>query len=83
MDKHTKESIDSSAGAGTSDKIDGNVREGKGRIEKAAGELTGDKKLKREGVKDEIAGKTKKAIGEVKAGAEHLLDKAKEGLHKH
>jgi uncharacterized protein YjbJ (UPF0337 family) len=37
----------------------------KGRVKEAAGALTGDKKLKREGEADQAAGKIKQKIGEV------------------
>jgi uncharacterized protein YjbJ (UPF0337 family) len=55
-------------GGGTSD-------ETKGRLEKAAGELTGDEKLKREGDVDKASGKVKKATDKV-------ADKAKDALGK-
>lgn len=47
--------------------------EHKGRAEEAAGDLTGDKDLQREGKVDQAAGKAKEAVD--KAG-----DKAKEKL---
>jgi uncharacterized protein YjbJ (UPF0337 family) len=49
--------------SGTSDKI-------KGRVEEAAGALTGDQKLKNEGKMDQASGKIKKAV-------EQVIDKAK------
>lgn len=45
----------------------------KGRVKKAAGELTGDEKLKREGTIDKAAGQTKQ-------GVEKAVDKAKDVL---
>jgi len=39
----------------------------KGQIESAAGSLTGDAKLKREGKKDEVVGGVKQTVGDVKA----------------
>jgi uncharacterized protein YjbJ (UPF0337 family) len=51
----------------------GKSDEMKGRIKQAAGDLTDDAKLKREGKIDEAAGKTKQA-------AEKVVDKVKETL---
>jgi len=45
----------------------------KGRVKKAAGELTGNDKLKREGQIDKTAGK-------VKQGVEKAVDKTKDAL---
>ena len=45
----------------------------KGRVKEAAGALTDDKKLKREGKIDQAAGKTKQA-------AEKVIDKAKRAV---
>jgi uncharacterized protein YjbJ (UPF0337 family) len=47
--------------------------EAKGRLEEAAGDLTGDKDLKREGKTDQAAGKAKDAVDSV-------ADKAKDAL---
>ena len=51
----------------------GTADESKGRIKKAAGELTGDKRLKREGDVDKASGKAKKAT-------DKIADKAKDAL---
>ena len=45
----------------------------KGRVKQAAGDLTDDAKLKREGKIDEVAGKTKQ-------GADKVVDKVKDTL---
>ena len=45
----------------------------KGRVKEAAGALTGDKKLKREGQLDQV-------VGKVKQGAEKMIDKVKDAL---
>lgn len=45
----------------------------KGRVKEAAGALTGDKKLKREGQADQI-------IGKVKQNVEKVIDKVKGAL---
>jgi uncharacterized protein YjbJ (UPF0337 family) len=56
----------------------------KGRIKEAAGALTGDEKLKREGKADQAAGKVKqtaeKVVDKAKKGAEKAIDKVKDAL---
>ena len=51
----------------------GKSDEAKGRVKEAAGALTGDKKLKREGKADQAAGKIKQKVGKV-------IDKVKDAL---
>ena len=41
-----------------------NVDDAKGRVKEAAGDLTDDKDLQREGKVDQAAGKTKEAVGD-------------------
>jgi uncharacterized protein YjbJ (UPF0337 family) len=45
----------------------------KGRVKEAAGALTGDKKLKREGKVDQ-------AVGKIKQTAEKVIDKVKDAI---
>jgi len=52
-----------------------NSDEAKGRVEEAAGDLTGDKDLQREGKVDQAGGRAK-------TGVEKLTDKVKDLLHK-
>jgi uncharacterized protein YjbJ (UPF0337 family) len=52
-----------------------NTDEAKGRVKEAAGNLSGDKDLQREGKIDQAGGKAK-------SGVEKLTDKVKELLHK-
>lgn len=52
-----------------------NTDDAKGRVKEAAGNLTGDKDLKREGQVDQAGGKAKDGI-------EKLTDKVKDVLHK-
>jgi uncharacterized protein YjbJ (UPF0337 family) len=47
----------------------------KGRVKEAAGDLTDDEKLKREGKVDQASAEVKEKVGEV-------ADKAKEGVEK-
>ena len=51
----------------------GNEDEAKGRIKEAAGDLTGDKDLQREGKIDQASGKAKDAV-------DKTADKAKDAL---
>ena len=51
----------------------GNTDEAKGRIKEAAGDLTGDKDLQREGKVDQASGQAKDAIDDA-------ADKAKDAL---
>lgn len=51
----------------------GKTDEVKGRVKEAAGALTDDKKLKRQG-------KTDQAVGKIKQKAEKLIDKARRAL---
>lgn len=44
----------------------GQLDEAKGRVKKAAGELTGNRKLKNEGIIDKAAGKVKQGVDKVK-----------------
>ena len=51
----------------------GKTDELKGRVKEAAGALTGDKKLKREG-------KTDQAVGKVKQNAAKVIDKIRDAV---
>ena len=46
--------------------MSGEKDEAKGRIKEAAGDLTGDKDLQREGKVDQTAGKAKDAVDKIK-----------------
>ncbi len=52
----------------------------KGRVKEAAGALTGDKELKREGQADQAVGKIKQAAEKVVDAAEKAVDKVKDAL---
>ncbi len=56
--------------------MSGKSDEMKGRVKEAAGALTDDEKMKREGKIDQAAGKTKQA-------AEKVVDKAKDAIQRH
>ena len=51
----------------------GKTDELKGRVKEAAGALTGDKKLKREGQVDQ-------AVGKIKQKTDKIIDKVKEAV---
>jgi len=61
-----------------SDKTD----QAKGRVKEAAGSLTNDADLKREGKSDRIAGETKEKLGDAKDKLEEGIDRVKDALHK-
>jgi uncharacterized protein YjbJ (UPF0337 family) len=52
----------------------------KGRIKQAAGDLTDNDDLKREGEHDEAAGKVKDTIGDAKDKLDEGVDKVKDKL---
>ncbi len=54
---------------------DGTFDDGKGRIKEAAGDLTGDKDLQREGKVDQAADEVKGRVGDA-------VNKVKDVLHK-
>jgi len=51
----------------------------KGRIKEAAGALTDNNKLRREGKTDQVVGKVKQAVSKVKDAADKAVDRAREG----
>ena len=53
----------------------GNMDQAKGKIKEAAGDLTDDKDLEREGKVDQMAGDVKEKVGDA-------VDKVKDVLHK-
>jgi uncharacterized protein YjbJ (UPF0337 family) len=54
---------------------DGKFDDGKGRIKEAAGDLTGDKDLQREGKIDQATGTVKDAVGDVADKAKDVAGK--------
>lgn len=59
--------------SGTTDQV-------KGRIKEAAGALTGDKSLKREGQRDQMAGKVKETAARVAEKVKEKVEKAADTL---
>jgi len=60
--------------------MSGETDQAKGRMKQAAGDLTDDADLKREGEQDETAGKVKDAIGDAKDKANDAVDSIKDKL---
>lgn len=58
--------------------MSGEADQAKGRIKQAAGDLTGDEELEREGETDEAAGKVKDKVDDVKDKVNDGIDKIKE-----
>ena len=48
------------------DRVEGSGTNLGGKVKEGAGKLTGDEKLKNEGVADQVKGKVKNAVGSVK-----------------
>ncbi|MCW3016593.1 MAG: hypothetical protein JWO02_3685 [Solirubrobacterales bacterium] len=57
--------------SGTSDNIKGNIKE-------TAGAVTGDEQLEAEGKTDQLTGKLKDAVNDVKDAAEGAIDKIRD-----
>jgi uncharacterized protein YjbJ (UPF0337 family) len=54
----------------------------KGRVKEAAGDLTDDDDLKREGKADRAAGSVKDKLENAKDKGEEFVDKAKDKIHR-
>jgi uncharacterized protein YjbJ (UPF0337 family) len=62
--------------------MDSNMDDLKGRAKEAAGDLTDNPDLKREGKADRASGKLKDAVDKVEDKAKGLIDDVKDKLHK-
>ncbi len=60
--------------------MSGETDKAKGRIKQAAGDLTGNDDLKREGKQDEAAGKVKGVVGDAKDKLDDAVDSVKDKL---
>ena len=58
----------------------GKSDEVKGRLEEAAGVLTGDDKMKRKGKADQAGGKVKQVAEKIQKKTEEAIDKVKDAL---
>ena len=61
--------------------MSGKSDQAKGRVKQAAGDLTGDEDLEREGERDEGAVKAKEFIGDAKESLEDAVDSVKKKLN--
>jgi len=79
---HTRQPHDGSPRYEGSTVLSGKTDQIKGRIKEAAGALTDDERLKREGKLDQAVGKVKvaaeKVVDKVKDAAEKVVDKVKD-----
>ena len=58
------------------DQVKGRLEEAKGKVKEATGKVTGNDKLKGEGVADQVAGKSQATYGDGKEKVKDLIDKA-------
>lgn len=59
-----------------------NSDQAKGKIKEAAGDLTGNEKLKNEGKADQAAGDVKEFVSDVADKVDEVVDKVKDAVHK-
>ena len=65
------------------DRVEGAAKNVGGKIKEAAGKVTGDEKLKREGQMDQVAGKVENVVGGVKDKLrEHDRDEERREEHR-
>jgi uncharacterized protein YjbJ (UPF0337 family) len=60
-----------------------NADDMKGRVKEAAGDLTDDEDLQREGQADQASGKAKELVDDVKDKIDSAIDSVKDKLHRH
>ena len=60
------------------DRIEGKVKDIKGRVERQVGEWTGDKDAQAEGTKEQIKGKVQNAYGKIKDAGRDAMNKAQQ-----
>ena len=64
------------------DTIEGQTRNITGRVKETTGVLTGDDRLRTEGVTDQVGGNTQKAIGSLRDAVRPILDPARDAARK-
>jgi uncharacterized protein YjbJ (UPF0337 family) len=57
------------------DRIEGKIKDIKGRVERQTGEWTGDKETQAEGIKDQVKGKVQNAFGKIKDAGREAANK--------
>ena len=65
------------------DPMGSNIDDAKGRVKEAAGDLTGNDKLKHEGKADQAGAKVKEIVEDVKEKVEEVVDDVKAKISKH
>jgi uncharacterized protein YjbJ (UPF0337 family) len=60
------------------DRVEGKLKDIKGRVERQVGEWTGDKDAQAEGTKEQIKGKVQNAFGKIKDAGRDAMKKAEE-----
>ena len=60
--------------------LENKTEQAKGKVKQAAGDLTGDDDLRREGKVDEASGSAKDKVGDLKDKAEDAIDSVKDKL---
>lgn len=60
-----------------------NIDDAKGRVKEAAGDLTDNDRLKREGKVDQAGAKVKEFVEDVKEKVEGAVDEVKDKISKH
>lgn len=80
LHNQVKNTVDNTAGHGTSDKAEGAGRETIGEGQQALGEATGNKSLQVEGAKNELAGNAQQLLGEAKEGLQNLGESIQKGV---
>ena len=60
--------------------LENKTDQAKGRVEQAAGDLTGNDDLRREGKIDEASGSAKEKVGDLKDKTEDAIDSVKDKL---
>lgn len=66
--------------SGDRDRIEGKLEEGKGNLKQAWGDVTGDDKLKAEGMMDEAKGKSQGFLGDIKNKIEDVVDDVRDAV---
>ena len=61
------------------DRVEGKLKDIKGKVERKIGEFTGDKDTETEGVKDQAEGKVQNTVGKTKDAVRDLRDKVAGG----
>lgn len=63
------------------DRVEGAAKNIGGKVKEAAGKVTGDEKLKREGQADQVTGKVQNTVGGLKDKAREHLEEDKDPRH--